>query len=64
MRHELAHRDGALEEAEAYRIELAWYEEVRQSPFVTGLEGPDKAAWEWALESAIASAQKAAQRAS
>lgn len=64
MRHELAHLDGALEEAEAYRIELAWYEEVRLSPFVKGLEGQEKATWEWALESAIASAEKAAARAS
>jgi hypothetical protein len=64
MRHELAHRDGALEEAEAYRIELEWYEEVRRSPFFSGLEGQEKAAWDWALESAIQSAQKAAERAS
>ena len=64
MRHELAHRDGALEEAEAYRAELAWYEEVRQSAFVTGLEGEERATWDWALDSAIASARKAADRAS
>jgi hypothetical protein len=64
MRHELAHRDGALEEAEAYRVELGWYEEVRQSAFVTGLEGEERATWDWALDSAIASARKAAERAS
>jgi hypothetical protein len=63
MRHELAHRDGAIEESEAYRIELAWYEEIRQSPFLTSREGEDRALWDWALESAVASARKAASRA-
>ena len=60
MRHELAHYDGALEEAEAYRIELAWYEEIRQSPFLASREGEERKQWDWALESAIASARKAA----
>jgi len=63
MRHELAHRDGAIEEAEAYRIEIAWYEEIRQSSFLASIEGDERARWEWALESAIASARKAAARA-
>lgn len=62
MRHELAHRDGAIEEGEAYRIEIAWYEEIRRS-FLASLEGDEKARWEWAIESAIASARKAAERA-
>lgn len=61
MRHELAHRDGSIEETEAYRIELAWYEEVGRSPFMASLEGDERAAWEWALESALASARKAAR---
>ena len=60
MRHELAHKDGALEEAEAYRIELAWYEEVRRSTFLASLEGDERSRWDWALESAVASARKAA----
>jgi len=63
MRHELAHRDGAIEEAEAYRIELAWYEEIRQSPFLASREGEERARWDWALESAVASARRAAARA-
>ena len=63
MRHELAHLDGAIEEAEAYRIELAWYEEIRQSPFLTSREGEERVLWDWALESAVASARKAAARA-
>jgi len=60
MRHELAHRDGLIDEADAYRVELAWYEEVGQSPFMAELEGEERVAWEWALESALASARKAA----
>ncbi len=63
MRHALAHRDGAIEEAEAYGIELAWYEEIRRSPFLTSREGEERALWEWALDSAVASARKAAARA-
>jgi hypothetical protein len=50
-----------IDEADAYRVELAWYEEVGQSPFIAGLEGEERAAWEWALESALASARKAAR---
>ena len=63
MRHELAHHDGAIEEADAYRVELAWYEEVRTSAYITGRTGDERATWDWALESAVASARKAAERA-
>ena len=61
MRHELAHRDGLIEESDAYRVEFAWYQEVSQSPFIAALEGEERAAWEWALESALSSAHKAAR---
>ena len=61
MRHELAHRDGAVEEAPAYTTELAWYEEVRRSNFMRSLEDEERAAWEWAIDSAAASARKAAR---
>lgn len=61
MRHELAHRDGAIEEARAYEIELEWYEEIRQSAFMTGLRDDEREVWNWGLESAVASAQKAAR---
>ncbi len=63
MRHELAHRDGALDESSAYRIEIEWYEEVQRSAFVSGLPEESRAAWDWALQSALMSARKAAQRA-
>jgi hypothetical protein len=59
LRHELAHRDGAIEEGPAYDAEIAWYEQVRRSPFLATLEGDERAAWEWGIESAILSAQKA-----
>jgi hypothetical protein len=62
MRHELAHYDGAIEESEAYRHELAWYDEVGHSAFFTGLSSDERAAWTWALESAVSSAEKAAER--
>jgi hypothetical protein len=61
MRHELAHRDGAIEEAPAYAVELGWYEEVRRSDFMRSLEDGDRAVWEWAIDSAAASARKAAR---
>ena len=59
LRHELAHRDGSMEEGPAYDAEIAWYEQLRQSPFLASLERDERAAWEWGIESAILSAQKA-----
>lgn len=63
MRHELAHHDGAIEEEDAYREEIAWYEHVAASAFVASLEGEERAAWDWAIESAILSARKASEKA-
>jgi hypothetical protein len=63
LRHELAHRDGAIEEAPAYQAEIAWYENLRGSPFVASLQGEDRLAWEWGIESAILSARKAWEKA-
>jgi hypothetical protein len=59
LRHELAHLDGDTEEGPAYAAEIAWYEQLRRSPFLASLEGDERAAWEWGIESAILSAQKA-----
>ena len=59
LRHELAHRDGLIEEGPAYDAEIEWYEQVRRSPFLSSLEGEERAAWEWGIESAILSARKA-----
>jgi hypothetical protein len=63
LRHELAHRDGATEEPPAYQTEIAWYESLRRSPFLASLQGEERAAWEWGIESAILSAQKAREKA-
>jgi hypothetical protein len=63
LRHEIAHFDGVLEEAAAYDLELAWYEEVRASPFVSSLQGGVREAWLWALDSAVLSAREAARKA-
>lgn len=59
LRHELAHRDGLIEEAPAYQAEIEWYEQLRQSPFLASLSGEERLAWEWGIESAILSARKA-----
>ena len=63
LRHELAHRDGATEEPPAYQAEIEWYENLRRSPFLASLQGPDRLAWEWGIESAILSARKAREKA-
>lgn len=59
LRHELAHRDGVIEEGPAYDVEIEWYEKLRDSAFLASLEGEERAAWEWGIESAILSARKA-----
>ncbi|MEO8358795.1 MAG: hypothetical protein ABI672_02100 [Vicinamibacteria bacterium] len=61
MRHELAHYDGALDEAGAYQQELNWYNGIRGSAQITRLEGDRRAAWDFALDSAILSAREAAR---
>jgi hypothetical protein len=63
MRHELAHYEGATAEADAYREERAWYHQVGESEFFAGLEGEERAAWVWGLESAISSEEMAARKA-
>ena len=63
MRHEIAHYDGAIEETSAYQVELAWYDEVRRSPFFVEKRDDDQKAWDWALRSAVTSARRAAQTA-
>ena len=59
LRHELAHRDGAVEEAPAYQVEIEWYESLKRAPFLASLQGEERAAWDWGIESAILSARKA-----
>jgi hypothetical protein len=61
--HELAHYDGLQDEGAAYDRELAWYARVRRSTFLTGLSEEARAAHEWALDSAVLSAEAARRRA-
>jgi len=63
LRHELAHYDGLTDEAAAYEQELAWYEELQGSGFLASLHGGAREAWQWALDSAVLSAHKAAEAA-
>jgi hypothetical protein len=63
MRHELAHFEGARDEADAYRIELGWYENIRRSPFLSSLASEERERWDWALDAAVKSVRKAAARA-
>jgi hypothetical protein len=59
LRHELAHRDGLRDEAQAYDAELAWYETVRHPPRLDAMPDEQRRAWEWGLEAAVLSARKA-----
>ena len=63
LRHELAHRDGVREEADAYDAELAWYETVRQAAPLTRMRDEERRAWEWGLDAAVLSARKARETA-
>jgi hypothetical protein len=62
LRHELAHYDGMIEEADAYAAEIAWYEGLRASPWFASLEGKTRAVFEWALDSAVLTARSARER--
>ena len=62
LRHELAHYDGMIEEADAYAAEIAWYEGLRASPWFASLEGKTRAVFEWALDSAVLTARSAREK--
>jgi hypothetical protein len=57
--HELQHLQGVLEETTAYQREAAWYAAVARSSFVRRLEGEEKRRYDWAIESAVLSVEKA-----
>jgi hypothetical protein len=63
LRHELAHYDGMLREADAYAVEIAWYEGVRVKRWFTSLTGENRRVFDWALESAILTARSASEKA-
>jgi hypothetical protein len=63
LRHELAHYDGMIEEADAYAAEIAWYEALRASPWFESLGAERRRVFSWALESAVLTAQRAREAA-
>ena len=63
LRHELAHYDGMIEEADAYAAEIAWYDGLRASPWFASLAGERRRVFDWALESAVLTARSAGARA-
>jgi hypothetical protein len=63
LRHELAHYDGLMEEADAYVAEIAWYEGLRASPWFASLEGDKREVFDWALQSAVLTARSASGKA-
>jgi hypothetical protein len=63
LRHELAHHDGMIDEAEAYAAEIAWYDGLRASPWFTSLDGEQRRIFDWALESAVRTARRASENA-
>lgn len=63
LRHELAHYDGMIDEADAYAAEIAWYEGLRASPWFASLDGETRRVFDWALQSAILTARTAREKA-
>ena len=63
LRHELAHHDGMIEEADAYAAEIAWYQGLRASPWFASLEGTAREIYDWALDSAVLTARRASEKA-
>jgi hypothetical protein len=49
-----------IEEGDAYAAEIAWYEKVRASPWFASLPPAERRVFEWALESAVLTARRAA----
>jgi hypothetical protein len=62
LRHELAHYDGMIKEADAYAAEIAWYKDVRASPWFASLRGEKRQVFDWALESAVLTARSAREK--
>jgi hypothetical protein len=63
LRHELAHYDGMIEEADAYAAEIAWYESLRASPWFASLAPHSRRVHDWALTSAVKTARRARETA-
>jgi hypothetical protein len=63
LRHELAHFDGMMEEADAYAAEIAWYESLRATPWFASLAPDRRRVYDWALTSAVMTARRARETA-
>jgi hypothetical protein len=63
LRHELAHRDGIIDEAGAYQAEIDWYSGLRWSLGLEARDPEDRRGWQWVIDSAVLSARKAAGKA-
>jgi hypothetical protein len=61
--HELQHHEGLKDEGETYDREIAWYRHLREG-MLERLEGEDRHWFEWAVDSAIQSAEAARKKAS
>jgi hypothetical protein len=60
--HELQHHEGLEDEAETYDREIAWYRHLREGRLERP-EGEDRHWFEWAVDSAIQSAEAAREKA-
>jgi hypothetical protein len=60
--HELQHHEGLEDEGETYDREIAWYRHLREG-MLERLEGEDRHWFEWAVDSAIQSAEAAREKA-
>jgi hypothetical protein len=60
--HELQHHEGLENEGETYDREIAWYRHLREG-MLERLEGEDRHWFEWAVDSAIQSAEAAREKA-
>ena len=60
--HELQHHEGVEDEGETYDREIAWYRHLREG-MLERLEGEDRHWFEWAVDSAIQSAEAAREKA-
>lgn len=63
LRHELAHYEGLIEESAAYEAEIAWYEELRASPWLGSLDAERRRVYAWAVDSAVLTARRASETA-
>jgi hypothetical protein len=57
--HELSHARGVLTEANAYQLEIEWLQSLANRPTSWPPGSPQREAWDWAVKTAIANAERA-----